>query len=143
MKAIMGLGSLGFIGFMGWQLGSQLSSDAIGMALGVLFGIMAGIPAALMVLAAKRTGDYDRQERRRVRREETYDTYPHYPQQQPPVIVVTGQGTPPGQAGSYPQSYAQPSLASPHQMQIAGPQQELSHRQFRVVGGSDEGVDNW
>ena len=111
MKTIVGLCGLIFVGVAGWQLGGRLSSDAIGMALGVLFGIMAGIPAALMVLAARRQSEFDLDDDpRRSRRQQPqpqYGMYPQIPQQQPPVIVVTGQGAPAGQGAGYGQGYGQ------------------------------------
>lgn len=142
MKAMFGLGALLFIGILGWQVGEQLSSDAIGMALGVLFGIVAGIPAALMVLAAKRVDNSDRVERRRTHGRDAYGAYPL--PQQPPVIVVTGQGSPPaGQAGGYGQPYGAPLISSPAQMNLAGQPSSGAERHFRVVGEEDDSVDSW
>lgn len=150
MKLLVGFCSLIFVGVAGWQLGGRLSSDAIGMALGVLFGIMAGIPAALMVLAARRHDELEHDEPRRSRRQQqpAYSTYPQFPQQQqPPVIVVTGQGSPPGQSGGYGQGYnqgyGQPPLMQPNQMQLPGPTDGAPQRQFRVVGETDEIIDSW
>lgn len=147
MKLIVGLCALVFVGITGWQLGGRLSSDAIGMALGVLFGIMAGIPAALMVLAARRHEEPEFDEPRRSRRQQQqhgYGAYPQFPQQQPPVIVVTGQGAPGMQGGGYQQQgYGQPPLMHPNQMQLPGPNDGAAHRQFRVVGETDEVLDSW
>lgn len=151
MKFIVGLCALIFVGLTGWQLGGRLSSDAIGMALGVLFGIMAGIPAALMVLAARRHEEPDFDEPRRPRRQQQqgYGGYPQFPQQQqPPVIVVTGQGAPGMQGAGYQQQgygqgYGQPPLMHPNQMQLPGPNDGASQRQFRVVGETEEILDSW
>lgn len=49
MKFI-GICSLFFMAWFGWQVGGQLSPDALAMAIGVLFGVLAGIPAMLMLL---------------------------------------------------------------------------------------------
>lgn len=51
MKFI-GICSLIFMAWFGWQVGGHLSSDALAMAIGVLFGVLAGIPAMLMILAS-------------------------------------------------------------------------------------------
>lgn len=144
MRGIAGLGMVGLIGFLCWQLGGRLSADAIGMALGVLFGIMAGIPAALMVLAARRHDgcDFDAEARRR-----RYPTHAYgYPQvaPPPPVIVVTGQGMQTGQGG-YP--FQRPDEINGNsvdaQLALTGPVERHSARDFRMVGENDERLESW
>lgn len=170
MKAIIAIGGLCFMGVAGWQLGGRLSSDAIGMALGVLFGIMAGIPASLMVLAARRrdfgADEFEPPRRGRQQQQPQFPMgYGQFPQQ-PPVIVVagqgmTGQGMAGGQQGGYPQhgfaqnAYTQngypqrgygmphPSDMPPGQMMIEGPVSSPQQREFRVVGEVEEVLEPW
>lgn len=158
MKTVMALGGLIFVGVAGWQLGGRLSSDAIGMALGVLFGIMAGIPASLMVLAAKRNemgrhqGEEEFEQPRRNRQlqhPQMQMPYGQFPQQ-PPVIVVAGQGMPGQQVGGYPQNgyqqqggYGMHGQMPPGQMTIEGPGAPPQPRDFRVVGEVEEVLEAW
>ena len=143
MKWFVGLCGLVFVGVTGWQLGGRLSSDAIGMALGVLFGIMAGIPAALMVLAARRHEDSDSDARRsRPQYGHGYGGYPQFPsQQQPPVIVVTGQGPPPAQSEPYPADFGERAahFLGSRERQTA----EVGQRTFRVIGQDDGQANLW
>ncbi|CAN5391675.1 hypothetical protein BH10CHL1_BH10CHL1_46410 [soil metagenome] len=140
MKRLIILMGLVFVAVAGWRIADRLSSDALGMAIGVLFGIVAGIPAALLLLASSK------------RRAETEDTpranpqgrfpqnaygYPAFPQQ-PPVIVLAGNGAPgqmPMQPG-YGHVDQQPRYALPAP-------REMEERKFRVVGEKDEWIDEW
>lgn len=142
MKFFMALCALIFVGVAGWQMGGRLSSDAIGMALGVLFGVMAGIPAALMVLAAQRSSDSTDNRRDRSGQRQSMSGYPQLPQQ-PPVIVVTGNGAPMMNGGGYEPSRMQTSPVPPAQPQLPGPVDNVPQRQFRVIGDSEETIDRW
>lgn len=140
MKSIFGLGLFLLVGVAGWQIGNRLSPDAIGMALGVLFGVMAGIPASLMVLAAAHKDDSRNQKQQFVAHQNA-NHYPALPQQ-PPVIVITGQGE------SIPQNQAYHSYPcnlddSPMQKSLPGPIEAASHREFRVVGETEEVLQSW
>lgn len=130
LNSVIALCALLFVGVAGWQIGGKLSSDAVGMALGVLFGIMAGIPASLMVLAAKRRDDFDYDEPTRRWREQ----YTQVPQN-PPIIVVTGQGRQQAQ----PTYQEQPVING----QLTGPNAQRPHRNFRVVGETEQVYGSW
>lgn len=140
MKAFFALVMLTFIGLAGWRIGGQLSSDAVGMALGILFGIMAGLPTALILLAARRRDDDDGYDRRGRGRQQLpahgYASPYGAPGYQPPVIVVTGNGgaLPNQQPGGMGQQ--RPGLPGPAEMPVEA-------RQFRVVGETDEWVEEW
>jgi hypothetical protein len=118
---------------------SRLSPDAVSMGIGIFFGAMASIPAALLVRAASRRRDEDREERGPRQRGHGYGdaSYANYQQSMPqaPVIVLTqpagnysqtgqgygGQGGYGGQAGGYPSHLLPPPDSPPE-------------RQFRVIG---------
>lgn len=153
MKKLVLLSGLTFFGIGAWRIGTQLSADAIGMALGVLFGVLAGLPVALLVLASNR---------RRDRHEEDFgfeEGYPGrqgrqralppgygypMPMQQPPVIVLAGgpngmqqgNGNGYGYGSGYPQ---QRMLPAPHGIEQEMPQE----RRYRVVGETEEWVEEW
>ena len=141
MKRFLGLALLVFVGVAVWQIGSKLSPDAIGMGVGVLFGIMAGIPAALLVLASGRRGqarDADWQPHQQRGQRGQMPPYGGYPQQ-PPVIVLTGNGM--GQG--YPQG-APVNQGQQHYLPLPGNRgQTLEAREFRVVGETEEWVEEW
>lgn len=141
MKRFFGLALLVFVGVAAWQIGSKLSADAIGMGVGVLFGVMAGIPASLLVLASGRRRDQrdpygdPHQERGRRGQMMPYGAYP----QQPPVIVLTGNGMAPGYPQAGPGAHAQQ-----HYLPMPGDRgQTLEAREFRVVGETEEWVEEW
>lgn len=130
------------VAFLAWHIGGRLSPDALGMALGVLFGILAGIPMALMMLVAAR---------RRTREEEGDDMPsqgrggPHYRgAPQAPVIILTG--GPPAQYGGQ-HNYA---ATNPHALidgqfrpALPGPTQPASARKYKVVGETEEWLDEF
>ncbi len=89
MKKLIILALLVFVGVFGYRIADSLSADAVAMAIGVLFGILAGIPTALLVVASnRRRQDQEGQEFSRSRMNS--NALPHYPNQQPPVIILTG-----------------------------------------------------
>jgi len=141
MKSLLALVVLLLVGAAGWRIGGQLSADALGMALGVLFGVMASIPTALIVLAARRRADEGpggRAQHGR-RRHSMLPMQNGYPQYQPPVIVVTGNPGGQQQANEYGMGgYDMPRAALPGPMEGQPP-----YRQFRVVGETDEWVEDW
>lgn len=88
MKRFLLIVLIVFVGAAGWNVGSQLDRDTVSLVLGIVLGVLAGLPVALLVLAANRRAD---------RREP--QNYPRQQaQQQPPIIMLAGQG----QAGQYP-----------------------------------------
>jgi hypothetical protein len=139
MKRLIVLGTLLFLAIMAFRVAERLSADALGLALGVLFGILAGIPTALLVLAAAR------------RREETGDPMrgaargQHLPYgspygalpQQPPVIILAGNGLPVGAQQGYTGYDGQSPLALP------APHELPRQRQFRLVGENDQMIDDF
>jgi hypothetical protein len=102
-----------------WRLGGQLSADAVGLALGVLLGVLASIPASLLILASSRRQDERVDDARRA--EPPQERMALY--QQPPVIVLTGQGSPP----------PAPQLPMPAPP-IQGWSGARGARQFKIVG---------
>lgn len=145
MKQIILAGILALIGVLGWRMGSELSSDAISMAVGVLFGVLAGVPTALLVLASARRrdphgDDGDDWNHGRGTHNGPYGGY----LPQPPVIVVTG--APPNGANAQGQSqYALPAPHSMPQGMQAGDARDIAidAREFRVVGETEEWIDEW
>lgn len=141
MKRFFGLALLVFIGVAVWQIGSKLSADALGMGVGVLFGVMAGIPAALLVLASGRRREqrdpYPDPHQGRGQRGQMMP-YGGYPQQ-PPVIVLTGNGM----AQGYPQAGAGMPGQQHYLPQPGSPGRTLEAREFRVVGEKEEWVEEW
>ncbi len=135
MKTALLLIVLVFVGVMAWQIGEKLSSDAISMGLGVLFGMLAGLPAALLVLAGGRGRTRNRQDDAPSR----HGMQPYQPPYgaQPPIIVLTGHGMAPSQqpAGyvSGQQSHGQPGW----------PPERQPERHFKVVGETEEWIDEW
>ncbi len=150
MKKLLICTVLLFVAIVGWRISERLSSDAVGMGIGVLFGVMAGVPAALLVLASDRNrrnqdngaGDEYSAPRRSGHQLPTHPAYPH----QPPVIVLAGGygGQPtqmPGQQMQQPMGYAQGY--APHGYPALPGPQEVTARQFKVVGEKEEWVDEW
>jgi hypothetical protein len=144
VKQFIGLGFLVFVGVAAWRIGGSLSGDALGMAVGVLFGVLAGLPAALLVMAAGRRREVEREEqpdRRRLAAQ--HGGYgpgygpgygAAYPQ--PPVIVLAGA------AGPAPQPYSDPYAGQPRYA-LPAPRETVDVRQFKVIGEKEEWVDEW
>jgi hypothetical protein len=126
---ILKLMALVFIGIVGWRIVDGMSSDAISMGIGVLFGVLAGIPMALLVLAADRRREGQR-EPRQADYAARYGFAPYG--QQPPVIVVTGAG----------QGQPQQAWGAPRYALEAGPGWDAPRpdRRYRIVGEQDEWV---
>ena len=147
MKSFAGVALLLFVIVAGWRIGSSLNSDALGMAIGMFFGILAGVPTALLMLMAgrrKQSHEHDRSAMHRSaqRGQPPNHAYPSYAQ--PPVIIVTGgqphAGHPNGgqQSPHFAQSHLLPER--PHAPNQA---QTDQGRKFRVVGESEEWLDEW
>jgi len=161
MKFTAAVTGLIFVGVFGWFIGSRLSADAIGMAVGILFGILAGIPAALMVMASRQQADrysqsgYPPQKQGRRGQIARADQIHYGAQPQPPVIIFagnpmqhqSGQSMSGQNAGGYNMGgYNTGSAQAPQNQYIeltAQPSSESDHRQFRVVGETEEWVDGW
>jgi len=135
MRSVIGLTLVVVIGFAAWGIGGSMSSDAVAMAVGVLLGVLAGIPMALLLLAGNRRHP-ERPER------SAYDENalsPAYGRGQwaggPPVIVVTG--APGG-------NQASAQLPEPASWTVP-PSTQMSQtaRRFKVVGESEEWIDEW
>lgn len=152
-------------GILAWLLGSRLSADALGMAVGLLFGVLAGIPTALLVLASnrrRRTPDDDEEEEApdghgygsdRSRQRMLGQPYPY----QPPVVVVTApQAAPAGGPWQNAQPYSHPYAQGPHPQTVdsvgypvrqalpgPGAPSAPGGRVFRVVGETEEVIDEW
>ncbi len=114
MKQFFGAAILIFVAVSAWRIGGSLSADALGMAVGVLFGVVAGLPAALLVMAAGRRRELEREEQMERRsRGGVPAYYGGYPAPQPPVIVLAGNGmqAPQGYGGGYPGQLAGRAVA--------------------------------
>ncbi len=129
MKRTIVLGLFLLVAVAGWRIGGTLNSDAISMAIGVIFGVLAGIPTALLVLAG---------ERRRAESDRSVGPnraggsgYPYPYHQPPPVIVVTGTPT-----SAQPQGF-QGQLMPPAEIPAT------SQRRYKVVGETEEWIDEW
>jgi hypothetical protein len=140
MKRVALMAGLLFVSIVAFRITERLSTDAIGMGLGLLFGLVAGIPTALLVLAAVRRREDPVDGVRGSARQQQFGyggPYPGLPQQ-PPVIILTGNGLPmqahgaPGygqaQGGGYPL--------------LPGPTVQPQARNFRVFGGDDDTADD-
>jgi hypothetical protein len=144
MKRLMMLSVLLFVGVAAWRIGERLSADAIGMALGVLFGVLAGLPVALLVLASNRRRERRDEEENYNQRQGGQGRYPALPQgygypmpvQQPPVIVLAGHPGAMGQGNSYGQPY-------PQQHMLPGPQPMGPERRYKVVGETEEWIEEY
>ena len=129
----------GLIAFA-WQIVSRLSADAIGMGLGVLLGVFAGVPVALLVMASGRRRN-GREEA--VGRRQQLHPYalpaPHAPQA--PVIVLAGHGFGPQGAPAA----QHPAYGAPDRPALPPPATaaEAQARQFKVVGETEEWIDEW
>jgi hypothetical protein len=139
MKRLVMMGALLFVSIFAFRITERLSTDAIGMGLGVLFGLLAGIPTALLVLAAVRRKDEGSEPVRQPGRGQQLGYGGHYPglPQQPPVIILAGNGLPmqmQGQAG-YDQMHG-----AGHPL-LPGPAQPRG-RDFRVFGESNDSLDD-
>lgn len=152
MKAFAGVALLLFVIVAGWRIGSSLDSDALGMAIGMFFGILAGVPTALLMLLAGR-----RKERHEAERSAQYGSTQYgsasgqppnqAPYAQPPVIIVTGGQQHAGyQNGGY-QNGGQPHAPPPARLAQDNllPERHAPDqgRKFRVVGESEEWLDEW
>ncbi len=140
MRQFLVVSALVVGGVLAWRIGDTLSSDAISMGLGIFFGMLAGLPAALLVMAASRRGDYVGQSSTSGRREADSmygrsNSYGGY-NGQPPVIVVTAPNMLP-QNDPRAQQMAAPGLPM---WPAAAPRPA---RQFHVVGEQDEMVEEW
>jgi hypothetical protein len=139
MKKLVISIALIFAGVVAWRIGGRLSPDALGMALGVLFGVLAGVPTAVMVLAASR--------RREDVRDETSLNRGGYVSPhaggsasfspQPPVIILTGNGTPSLTQQGY-DDYGQTARYA-----LPAPRTTEPERAFKVVGEREEWIDEW
>jgi Zn-dependent protease with chaperone function len=124
-------------GFVAWRIGESLSSDAISMGLGIFFGMLAGVPASLLVLAATRRREIYDDERPSVRpMGDGAGGYGH----QPPVIVLAGMGNMP-QQGLLPQQSSSANL-QPY-LDYSSISQPRQAREYRIVGGREESVEDW
>ena len=138
MKRIALLAGLLFVSILAFRITERLSTDAIGMGLGLLFGLIAGIPTALLVLAAVRRKEETTEVSRNLARQQQLGyggPYPGLPQQ-PPVIILAGNGLP-MQANGAP-GYGQTHNAG--YPLLPGP--PAQPRNFRVFGADDESIDD-
>lgn len=141
MKKMLVLGTLLFVAIIAFRVAERLSADAIGMGLGVLFGVLAGIPTALLLLAAARRREDEMENSRRGSRGRQLGHEPPYGAlpQQPPVIILAGNGMPmPAnglRAGGNYDIDGYPALPAPSDMP--------RRRQFRMVGATDEEIDDF
>ena len=123
-----------------WYIASRLSADAIGMAIGILLGVLAGLPAAILVMASNRRRS-ERDERPQGRNS-PYGL-PAHASPNAPIIVLAGNGYPNGQSmQGHPADPYNPQMQRPA---LPGPQMQMppQERQFKVVGESEEWVDEW
>lgn len=139
MRKLVIVGCLLFVAVAAWRIGERLSPDAIGMAIGVLFGILAGIPTALLVLASsRRRSEMDEEPRvaGRPRGALAYGYEQAMLPQQPPVIILAGNGAP---MQMLPQQGQDGHKRNAHHA-LPGPALEPIERQWesRIIGGSDE-----
>ena len=138
MKRVALLAGLLFVSILAFRITERLSTDAIGMGLGLLFGLIAGIPTALLVLAAVRRKEEATETSRNLARQQQLGysgPYPGLPQQ-PPVIILAGNGLP-MQANGAP-GYGQAHSAG--YPLLPGP--TAQPRNFRVFGADDESIDD-
>lgn len=144
MKRILVLLAVIVVTVFAWRIADRLSADALGMAVGVAFGVIAGVPAALLVMASGRRRDARDEEPAGARQPRQMSPqmqgmpYGYLPQ--PPVIVLAGNGMHPQAMSGYP-GLPQPRLAN--DMMAAPPQSVIDAREFRVVGETDESMDEW
>lgn len=138
MKTFLGLALLVFVIVAGWRIGSTLNSDALGMAVGMFFGMLAGIPTALLLLLSGR-----RREKQHNNSQATQHGQPlehsQMPYPQPPVIIVAG-GQP---TTAQPTMGAQQPFTANHLPPEQPPPHSDQQRKFRVVGESEEWLDEW
>lgn len=130
MKVITGIAAIAFVGAVGWRIGGTLSTDALGMAVGMLFGVMAGIPTALILLASeRRTERHTEAQRPQIAQKPAApQIVNHYHYHQAPTVL---------------QDRNRRAEVERRHM-LTGPSLDApAPRQFRVVGSSDEAVDNW
>lgn len=144
MKRLVVVCLLAVVTVFAWRIADRLSADALGMAIGVAFGVIAGIPAALLVMASsrRRDGRDDEQPGPRVPRGQLggHPAAPYGYLPQPPVIILAGNGMHPQATGAY-QNMAQPRQAD--YALPAPPQNVVDTREFRVIGETDESLDEW
>jgi len=156
MKKVILAIILVFVGTAGWRIGNNLSSDAISMAVGIFFGVLAGIPTALLLLASERyKTDRIARNRERTPQPSSYQRPDHVPANQPPVIILNGNGngTPQGQSvlqssylpeNNYDQTNGGFAMSmSDRQMadQAMAAPSERPARRFKVVGEQEEWLD--
>jgi hypothetical protein len=140
VKRFIVLGTILFVAVMAFRIAERLSPDALGMGLGVLFGVLAGIPTAILVLASARRREEDAEPGRANGRGHHYlggHPYGALPQQ-PPVIILAGNGLPVQQHAQQPyHGYGvdgQPAWSGHH----PGPP-----RQFRLVGETEGVIEDF
>ena len=136
MKRMVMVGLLVCVVGGAWHIAGRLSSDAVGMAVGLFFGVAAGVPAAALVLLAGRRHRLPDADRDGLVAPQHLGGS-RYGQPQMPVIVVAappymGAGPAQGQAGFLPQTWQPPGPAAP-----------ADQRSFRIVGESDQAMDEW
>lgn len=145
MRQILVLSVLLAGGVLAWRIGDTLSSDAISMGLGIFFGMLAGLPAALLVMAAARRGEYAAPFNGNGRNgtASNYGANNGYGQYggfngQPPIIVVTAPGMlPQGQGDIHGQQAG--GMGMP-MWPMPAPRPA---RQFHVVGEREDIVEEW
>lgn len=129
-----------FVAVMAFRLAERLSPDALGMGLGVLFGVLAGIPAAFLVLASVRRREDNVEHSRMNGRGPNYlggHPYGALPQQ-PPVIILAGNGLP------VQQNSQQPYNGYDVDGYLAWPAQHPGRqRQFRLVGETEGVIEDF
>jgi hypothetical protein len=143
MKRMLILLTVIVVTVFAWRIADRLSADALGMAVGVAFGVLAGVPAALLVMASGRrrdTRDEDVAGARQPRQmPPQMQGMPYGYLPQPPVIVLAGNGMQPQSMSGY--AGGAPRLT--HEMMAAPPQSVIDAREFRVIGESDDSLDEW
>lgn len=139
MKRLIVLSVILFLAVMAFRLAERLSPDALGMGLGVLFGVLAGIPTAILVLASARRRDDGMDQMRPNGRGPHYVSghpYAGLPQQ-PPVIILAGNGLPVQQHP--PQPYNGYEMNG---QPVWPPHHSGGQRQYRLVGESEGPIED-
>jgi hypothetical protein len=141
MKRVVLVLCVAVVVFVAWRVAGRLSSDAIGMAIGLAFGVLAGLPAAALVLLAGRRGDRESSvPGADMARSGQPGVGQAFGSPQMPIVVLA---LPHYSPGGQPVDFGSRQSDLARAPALPGPVAPAGQRSFRIVGETDQSVDEW